>query len=88
MIRPLVVALVLVLAPAAGVEAQGLVRAVGPIGMTVGNMERSIAFYSRVLDFEKVSDVELWGPTGSGCRESSGCACAWCACGSARRRSS
>jgi len=43
-------------------DTQGLVRAVGPIGMTVGNMERSIAFYSRVLDFEKVSDVEVWGP--------------------------
>jgi catechol 2,3-dioxygenase-like lactoylglutathione lyase family enzyme len=30
--------------------------------MTVGDMERSVAFYSRVLDFEKVSDVEVWGP--------------------------
>ena len=29
--------------------------------MTVGNMERSIAFYSDVLGFEKVSDVEVLG---------------------------
>ena len=44
-------------------EAQpaGLIRAVGAVGMTVGNMERSIAFYSDVLGFEKVSEVELWG---------------------------
>jgi catechol 2,3-dioxygenase-like lactoylglutathione lyase family enzyme len=25
-------------------------------------MERSLAFYSRVLDFETLSDVEVWGP--------------------------
>jgi catechol 2,3-dioxygenase-like lactoylglutathione lyase family enzyme len=29
--------------------------------MTVGNMERSIAFYSEVLGFEKISDAEVWG---------------------------
>ena len=34
------------------------VRVVGPVGLTVGDMERSVAFYSRVLDFEKVSDME------------------------------
>jgi catechol 2,3-dioxygenase-like lactoylglutathione lyase family enzyme len=44
-------------------EAQpaGLIRAVGAIGMTVGNVERSIAFYPDVLGFEKVSDVEVLG---------------------------
>ncbi len=44
-------------------EAQpaGLIRAVGAVRMTVGNMERSIEFYSGVLRFEKVSDVEVWG---------------------------
>jgi catechol 2,3-dioxygenase-like lactoylglutathione lyase family enzyme len=44
-------------------EAQpvGLIRAVGAVGMTVGNMERSTAFYSGVLGFEKVSDVEVVG---------------------------
>jgi catechol 2,3-dioxygenase-like lactoylglutathione lyase family enzyme len=62
MSRRHVLVLALVLAVAAGAEAQGLVRAVGPIGMTVSDMERSISFYARVLDFEKVSDVEVWGP--------------------------
>jgi catechol 2,3-dioxygenase-like lactoylglutathione lyase family enzyme len=64
MSRRHVLVLALVLAVAAGAEAQGLVRAVGPIGMTVSDMERSISFYARVLDFEKVSDVEVWGPDG------------------------
>ena len=45
-------------APAA---AQALVRAVGPIGMTVADADRSIAFYSQVLGFEKISDAEAWG---------------------------
>jgi catechol 2,3-dioxygenase-like lactoylglutathione lyase family enzyme len=49
--------------PERAVEAQpaGLIRAVGAVGMTVGNLERSIAFYSDVLGFEKVSDVEVLG---------------------------
>ena len=38
-----------------------LVRGVDAIGMTVADMDRSIAFYSQVLGFEKVSDVEVWG---------------------------
>jgi catechol 2,3-dioxygenase-like lactoylglutathione lyase family enzyme len=38
-----------------------LIRAVGAVGMTVRNLERSIAFYSDILGFEKVSDVEVWG---------------------------
>jgi MIP family channel proteins len=42
----------------ARVEVQG----VGAIGMTVSNMERSIAFYSKVLGFEKLSDIEVAGP--------------------------
>jgi catechol 2,3-dioxygenase-like lactoylglutathione lyase family enzyme len=29
--------------------------------MTVSEMDRSVDFYSRVLSFEKVSDVEVWG---------------------------
>lgn len=43
------------------IAAQGVVRAVGPIGMTVADADRSIAFYSQVFGFEKVSDVEVWG---------------------------
>ena len=46
---------------AAPVARQEVVRAVGPIGMTVADADRSIAFYSQVLGFEKVSDVEVWG---------------------------
>jgi catechol 2,3-dioxygenase-like lactoylglutathione lyase family enzyme len=61
MIGRLVGALSLLLIAAAPAAAGELVRAVGAIGMTVGDMERSVAFYTRVLDFEKVSDVEVWG---------------------------
>jgi len=38
-----------------------LVEQVGAIGMTVSDMEASVDFYSRVLSFEKVSDVEVTG---------------------------
>ena len=38
-----------------------LVTAVDAVGMTVSDMDRSIDFYSRVLTFEKISDVELAG---------------------------
>jgi catechol 2,3-dioxygenase-like lactoylglutathione lyase family enzyme len=46
-----------------GPDAQpaGLVRAVDAVGMTVADMDRSIAFYGPVLGFETVSDVEVWG---------------------------
>ena len=37
------------------------VRALGSIGMTVSNMDRSVDFYSKLLSFEKVSDIELAG---------------------------
>lgn len=37
------------------------VVAVDAIGMTVGDMDRSVEFYSNVLSFERVSDVEVWG---------------------------
>jgi len=39
----------------------GLIRAVDAVGMTVADMDRSIAFYHQVLGFETVSDVEVWG---------------------------
>jgi catechol 2,3-dioxygenase-like lactoylglutathione lyase family enzyme len=41
--------------PAARVNAQ----AVAMVGLTVSHMDRSIAFYSQVLDFEKVTDDEV-----------------------------
>jgi catechol 2,3-dioxygenase-like lactoylglutathione lyase family enzyme len=37
------------------------IRAVGPVQITVGDMDRSVDFYSRVLRFEKVSDQEIVG---------------------------
>ena len=37
------------------------VRAVGPILITVRDMERSVDFYSRVLTFRQISDSELAG---------------------------
>src|SRR5262249_28298756 len=48
-------------APAAARTGAPLVRAVGPVGLTVSDMDRSIDFYSRVLTFEKVSDAEVAG---------------------------
>jgi catechol 2,3-dioxygenase-like lactoylglutathione lyase family enzyme len=38
-----------------------VVEAVEAVGMTVADMERSVQFYSGVLSFEKVSDVEVAG---------------------------
>jgi catechol 2,3-dioxygenase-like lactoylglutathione lyase family enzyme len=38
-----------------------LVQAVDAVGMTVSDMDRSVAFFSDVLTFEKTSDVELAG---------------------------
>ena len=38
-----------------------LVSAVTAVGMTVADMDRSLEFYSKVLPFEKVSDVEVTG---------------------------
>jgi catechol 2,3-dioxygenase-like lactoylglutathione lyase family enzyme len=38
-----------------------VVDAVEAVGMTVADMERSVRFYSDVLSFEKVSDVEVAG---------------------------
>ena len=38
-----------------------LVERVGAIGMTVSDMDRSIEFYSKILSFKKVSDVEVAG---------------------------
>ena len=37
------------------------VKAVVSVGMTVADMDRSVDFYSKVLSFEKVSDVEVAG---------------------------
>ncbi|MGL6341061.1 MAG: VOC family protein [Waterburya sp.] len=31
------------------------------VGMTVSNIEQSIKFYSEVLSFQKITDIEVWG---------------------------
>ena len=40
---------------------QALIHAVDAIGMTVADMDRSLAFYTQVLAFTPVSDVEVTG---------------------------
>jgi catechol 2,3-dioxygenase-like lactoylglutathione lyase family enzyme len=51
----------LVLLVAVEASARPAVRAVGAIGLTVADMERSLRFYRDVLEFEPVSDVEVEG---------------------------
>jgi len=49
-------------APAAAARpAAAAVTAVGPIGMTVSDLDRAIDFYTGVLGFEKVSETEIAG---------------------------
>ncbi len=38
------------------------VAALDSIGLTVSDMDRSVDFFSNVLSFEKVSDIEVYGP--------------------------
>ena len=56
-------ALGLLLSPALaqGPPATAQVVAVDAVGMTVSDMDRAVEFYSKVLSFEKVSDVEVAG---------------------------
>ena len=42
-------------------RATAAIERVESVGMTVSDMERAVEFYSRVLSFEKVSDVEVAG---------------------------
>jgi catechol 2,3-dioxygenase-like lactoylglutathione lyase family enzyme len=56
------VLLVLLVAPLARAQTtQPTVSAVVRIGMTVDDMDRSLDFYTKVLDFKKVSDAEVAG---------------------------
>jgi catechol 2,3-dioxygenase-like lactoylglutathione lyase family enzyme len=43
-------------------QSAGRIEQVGPIGLTVSDMDRSMAFYGGVLGFERMSDVEVSGP--------------------------
>src|SRR2546428_10502083 len=40
---------------------QSIVKSVDAVGMTVSDMDRSVEFFSKILSFEKVSDVEAAG---------------------------
>lgn len=42
-------------------DTQPLVKEVATAGMTVSNMEDAIAFYTQVLSFEVINDVEVSG---------------------------
>jgi catechol 2,3-dioxygenase-like lactoylglutathione lyase family enzyme len=60
----IVVVLLLLLAASGSLLAQQaapLVNSLDAVSMTVANMDRSVAFYSGVLSFRKISDVELDG---------------------------
>jgi catechol 2,3-dioxygenase-like lactoylglutathione lyase family enzyme len=46
---------------AASAYAQPIVSAVDSVGMTVSDMDKAVEFYSKVLTFEKASDVEVSG---------------------------
>src|SRR5205823_3368792 len=48
-------------APGHALPRRALVEAVDSIGMTVSDMERSVRFFTDVLTFEPVSDVEVTG---------------------------
>jgi catechol 2,3-dioxygenase-like lactoylglutathione lyase family enzyme len=49
-------------AQAARAQRSAGAQAVAMVGFTVSDMDRSIEFYTTVLDFEKVSDDEVLGP--------------------------
>jgi len=55
------VLLLLVASLAFAGEHAGLVTGVDSIGLTVSDLDRSVEFYSKVLQFEKVSEVEVDG---------------------------
>jgi catechol 2,3-dioxygenase-like lactoylglutathione lyase family enzyme len=56
-------ALLFVVALALGAQAGGApVSDVGPIGITVSNLDRAVAFYSDVLDFREIGRREVVGP--------------------------
>ncbi|MDX2213395.1 MAG: VOC family protein [Oculatellaceae cyanobacterium bins.114] len=48
-------------APIAQVPTQSTVQAVASVGITVSNMDRALEFYTQVLPFRQISDVEVWG---------------------------
>ena len=59
--RRILLTLVLFCGGLAGGDRPPLVAAVDSIGMTVSDLHRSVEFYSKVLSFEKVSEIEVDG---------------------------
>jgi catechol 2,3-dioxygenase-like lactoylglutathione lyase family enzyme len=57
----LVLSLLLAVPPILAQQHEALLDSVDAIGITVSDMDRAVDFYSRVLTFEKVSDVEVAG---------------------------
>lgn len=66
LIRTCLILAALIFLPAmqalAGEGRSASAMAVGAVGFTVSDMDRSVAFYSDVLAFKIVSDVEVDGP--------------------------
>jgi len=62
-IRHLVSALVLMTTLSSGwsMASAQLVKSVDAVGMTVFDMDRSVEFFSKVLSFEKISEIEVAG---------------------------
>ena len=61
-VRRFLVAVVVALAAGSSTaSAQPIASALDSVGMTVSDMDRALDFYSKVLTFEKVSDVEVAG---------------------------
>jgi catechol 2,3-dioxygenase-like lactoylglutathione lyase family enzyme len=63
-LRPALLIVMLFAAAASGAaqaNQAATVQAVGPIGVTVSDMDRAVGFYTRVLSFEKVSEIEVTG---------------------------
>jgi catechol 2,3-dioxygenase-like lactoylglutathione lyase family enzyme len=42
-------------------ETSSTITAVDSVGITVADMDKAVEFYSQVLSFRKVLDVEVWG---------------------------
>jgi len=59
--RRLLLVLALLLAPAGAAGQDAAVAAVGPVGITVADVERSAAFFADVLGFERLFERELAG---------------------------
>jgi catechol 2,3-dioxygenase-like lactoylglutathione lyase family enzyme len=53
--------LAIFISPCTALTAQQIVKSVEAVGMTVSDMDRSVEFFSKVLSFEKINDVELAG---------------------------